>query len=35
LNPDEVKDDVVRDMVEVAGVDVCSAVWSPVCSSPR
>jgi putative resolvase len=35
VNPDEVEDDLARDMTEVAGVDVCSPVWSPVCSSPR
>jgi putative resolvase len=35
LNQDEVKDDLVRDMIEVVDVDVCSPVWSPVGSSPR
>jgi hypothetical protein len=33
--PDEVEEDLVRGMVEVAGVVVCSPVWSRVCSSPR
>jgi putative resolvase len=35
VNPDERKDDLVRDMTRGRGVDVCWPVWSPVCSSPR
>jgi putative resolvase len=35
VNPDGVKDDVVRGMTRGRGVDVCWPVWSPVCSSLR